>query len=265
MSLNWNPFKSTDESDDFFAGLWTDRSKNAYKDFFSGGGWKDLKNWINPGGVMANPAQQIADPGNFFTSKEHEKWVDEGKVSDRTLMSALIAGTIYGGAAYGGDLFSSGAGSTGSVGEVGEATTGSTVASKGGGLMNKEGIMDGISNLFQNQLFQQYLSGAGQDISAGQPIGQNVNRVTQQNISAKSFSEMLKKILGGGSKLSLDKDKYSLSGPSDSLSLLSSSGMDYSSPSLTGPTGESNTPSLLDKRTGADDNTKMLVNPFQAR
>ena len=64
FDLNFNPFKSTDKESDFFSGIWTGRSEKAYKDFF-GGGWKKPKNWVNPGGVVANPAQQIADPGNF--------------------------------------------------------------------------------------------------------------------------------------------------------------------------------------------------------
>jgi len=97
--LNFNPFESTDDDNDFFSGFWTDRSEDAYKDFFSDGGWKDWKNWVNPGGVVANPAQQIADPGNFFTSEEHENWLNGEGVSDRTKMSAVVAGAAYGGGA----------------------------------------------------------------------------------------------------------------------------------------------------------------------
>jgi len=153
FDLNFNPFKSTDDSGDFFSGLWTGRSEKAYKDFL-GGGWKKPKEWINPGGVMANPAQQIADPGNFFTKEEHENWL-KGDVSDRTKMSALVAGAAYGGgalmSAYGGgggglsnaemgNLLAKegiggagtvGGGSTGSIsGGLGETSLGSSLLSK---------------------------------------------------------------------------------------------------------------------------------------
>ena len=135
FDLNYNPFESTDEGDDFFAGLWSDRTENAYSDFFKGGGWKDWKEWINPGGVMANPAQQLADPGNFFTADEHKSWFGEGDpegpngssgMSDRTSVSAIVAGLIYGGSAlassYGGEA----------AGAGGEIEAGTGLVSTGG-------------------------------------------------------------------------------------------------------------------------------------
>lgn len=56
--------------------------------------------------------------------------------------------------------------------------------------------MDGnIGELFKNKLFLQYLSGAGMDIAAGNPLSANVNQATQQNISAQNFASLLKMFL----------------------------------------------------------------------
>ncbi len=176
FDLNFNPFKSTDGGNDFFSGLWTSRSEDAYKDFFSGG-WKEPKNWLNPGGVMANPAQQLADPGNFFTSEEHENWLD-GKVSDRTSMSALIAGMAYGGGALASGMGGGeGVAGTGLESLAGGSSTytggfadslqglggGSSPISDGGGggmfdfLSSENGMdyLDLMSNLFGNQSQQE--------------------------------------------------------------------------------------------------------------
>lgn len=81
--------------------------------------------------------------------------------------------------------------------------------------MAGEAGMGGLSNLFQNRLFLQYLSAAGQDIGSGNPIGTNVNAVTQQNIGAQSqnklnehYIKMLTSILSGkvpaGGKMTMD-------------------------------------------------------------
>ena len=68
--------------------------------------------------------------------------------------------------------------------------------------------MEGLSNLLQNKLFLQYLSGAGADIASGQPIGQNVNAITQQNIAAQNMMGLLAKMLKGevpeGGKITID-------------------------------------------------------------
>lgn len=74
----------------------------------------------------------------------------------------------------------------------------------------------GMSNLLQNRLFLQYLSAAGQDIGSGNPIGTNVNAVTQQNIAAQSqaklnehYMKMMKDMLSGnvatGAKMTMDE------------------------------------------------------------
>jgi hypothetical protein len=56
----------------------------------------------------------------------------------------------------------------------------------------------GLGDLFQNKLFLQYLAGAGQDIGSGNPLGTNVNAVTNQNIQTQNFAGLLQHMLGGG-------------------------------------------------------------------
>lgn len=69
-------------------------------------------------------------------------------------------------------------------------------------------MSNGLSNLMQNKLFLQYLSGAGQDIASGQPISANVNQITQQNIAAQNYMKLLQRMLSGevpeGGKVTMD-------------------------------------------------------------
>lgn len=123
--------------EDFAEMPWTDRTEDEYARFFRGD--YSTRDYLNPGGVMANPAQQIADPGNYFTRQEHDKWVDEGKVSDRTLASALVAGTVYGASGAPGLLDAgasttsvSGAGAAGGS-AAGKSAPGTTLAMEDGG------------------------------------------------------------------------------------------------------------------------------------
>uniref|UniRef100_A0A6M3KEH1 Uncharacterized protein n=1 Tax=viral metagenome TaxID=1070528 RepID=A0A6M3KEH1_9ZZZZ len=90
-----------------------------------------------------------------------------------------------------------------------------------------------MSNLFQNKLFLQYLSGAGNAISQGQPAAPALNQITQQSIAAKSQADletelkkgkqsnqlqgimkMVQQMLGGegigDSKMTLSKDGLTL-------------------------------------------------------
>lgn len=102
-------------------------------------------------------------------------------------------------------------------------------ASAGGG-----GFGDVMSKLFGNKLFLQYLSAAGQDVVSGNPIGTNVNAVTQQNISAQNYSKLLNRMLGGyipeggkivsdskGMKLDIPKSALETSGGQGTGSLMS--------------------------------------------
>jgi hypothetical protein len=66
-------------------------------------------------------------------------------------------------------------------------------------------ISGGISNLLQNKLFLQYLSGAGGAMAGGQSIAPALNQITQQNIGAQSqvalnkrYMDQIGKMLGGG-------------------------------------------------------------------
>ena len=59
-----------------------------------------------------------------------------------------------------------------------------------------------MSNLFQNKLFLQYLSGAGNAISQGQPAAPALNQITQQSITAQSKAALqdkyIKRLAGKG-------------------------------------------------------------------
>ncbi len=85
----------------------------------------------------------------------------------------------------------------------------------------------GINNLLQNRLFQSILLSAGASLNP-QGVSPALNQTLQPVIGAQSqaklnerYIKMLSGILEGGGKLSMDKDKFSLSGPS---SLLGGSG-----------------------------------------
>jgi hypothetical protein len=92
-----------------------------------------------------------------------------------------------------------------------------------GGLAQSAG--SGLSNLFQNKLFLQYLSGAGGALSAGQPVGPAIHDITQKTIGAQSqaalnqqYMEMLRKMLSGeevpaGGKVTIDEKGTKLEVP----------------------------------------------------
>lgn len=102
-----------------------------------------------------------------------------------------------------------------------------------------------MDNLLKNNLFLQYLSGAGGAMSAGEPIGPTLNQITQQNIGAQSkhklqqsYMKTLQQMLGGlpmGGKISGDKDNLTIKMPTGSLAqegsqLEGGSGIDWSDP-----------------------------------
>ena len=62
-------------------------------------------------------------------------------------------------------------------------------------------ISGGISNLLQNRLFLQYLSGAGGALAGGQPVAPALNQITQQNIGAQSQAALNKRYMGMISKM----------------------------------------------------------------
>lgn len=92
--------------------------------------------------------------------------------------------------------------------------------SEGGG---GGGISELFSNLFQNKMFLQYLSGLGGALSSGQPIGASLNNITQQNISSQNALAVLKKMLAGnvpeGGKLTIDNKAATFNIPTSALSV----------------------------------------------
>jgi len=124
--------------------------------------------------------------------------------------------------------------------------------------------MDGLMDLFNNKLFLQYLSGAGADIAVGNPIGQNVNAITQQNIQSQNFMKLLQQMLGPDDfKGSFDKSGMTLKIPSTNswLKSLLGSGDQKQSANASMSMGDLNTPV---PSTGSTPNLQGndLANPF---
>ena len=125
-----------------------------------------------------------------------------------------------------------------------------------------------LDNLIQNKLLLQYLAAAGSDIAAGRPIGENVNLVTQQNISAQNFMNLLSKMLSGevprGGKITMDDKGMKLQIPnlsktptSQELAIAGSklpggSGIDWTNPSNLGRLGALLNPSASPAISGAE-------------
>lgn len=77
------------------------------------------------------------------------------------------------------------------------------------------------NNLLQNQLFLQYLSSLGSAISADQPVGPALDKVTQQSIASQNFMKMMSRMLAGdipeGGKITVDGKGTSMVIPSNLL------------------------------------------------
>ena len=123
----------------------------------------------------------------------------------------------------------------------------------------------GLTGLLQNKLFLQYLAGAGSDISAGRPIGNTVNAITQQNISAQNYMKVLQKMLGGqmpeGGKLTMDTKGMKLDVPQSALSGGSFLGDNPLGQPFTGGTG-SPSPTSSPSPTGISPSQYGTINPF---
>ena len=148
-------------------------------------------------------------------------------------------------------------------------TIGDTV-SVGGAGPGLESGESGLSSLLQNRLLLQYLSGAGEAISAGQPVGPELNKITQQELlsraatkkqmtTTENFNKLLGQMLSGGGKLSLDKDNLSIKAPTSALNQMSLND-EQEAPSLINQSG--NLPTLL-KGTMPNENQELLniLNP----
>ena len=126
-----------------------------------------------------------------------------------------------------------------------------------GGAGASGGIIGGLEGLLQNQMFLQYLSGAGGAMSAGQPVGPALNDITQGNIKAQNYTALLKKLLAGGGKMSMDKDNFSMKAPVAALS----SKLETAQPSA--PTAPSQVPSPVSttKPIETDNDIMSFLNP----
>jgi hypothetical protein len=78
-------------------------------------------------------------------------------------------------------------------------------------------LATGAGDLFKNKLFIQMLSGLGAGIAGEGSPAAALNQMTQQNISAQNFSNLLSQVLGGGGKMTMDKDKFNVTGPMQTL------------------------------------------------
>jgi hypothetical protein len=72
-------------------------------------------------------------------------------------------------------------------------------------------------SLMSNPMVIQMMSKMGASLDPEGPAGA-MDQVTQGWIQNKSYLEMMKKMLGGGSKITFDKDTFSIKGPSNALS-----------------------------------------------
>lgn len=154
FSLMFNPFHSmhggqTDSQGnfteagkhDFFSPLWSSRTTDEWKRFLHGDyRWDDYL--LNPGSVIANPAGQLADPGNFFSGDWYRNDLRKGKIGDRTAMSALIAGLIYGGSSAGSLFSGAGEGASGTGG-------GASGAGGSSGIFDAGGLLEGTGNTWE--------------------------------------------------------------------------------------------------------------------
>lgn len=71
-----------------------------------------------------------------------------------------------------------------------------------------------MPNPFENNLFLSFLSQGGASLN---PNFAGLNQLVQQNIGAQNYAKLINSIIGGGGKLSMDKDNFSLKGPSSML------------------------------------------------
>lgn len=128
----------------------------------------------------------------------------------------------------------------------------------------------GISSLFQNNLFMQYLAGLGSDLSAAgadtskgfQP--NNLNAITQQNIQSQNTMKLLKTLLGpDGTKATFSNTGVNLTIPKESKmfsELLQGTGEGGVWEGMAPPLG---TPKQAPVNTPSVGGGSSVVNPFQ--
>lgn len=118
----------------------------------------------------------------------------------------------------------------------------------------------GLSKLFQNKLFLQFLAGAGADIASGNPIGANVNAVTNQSIANQNYAKLLQKMLAGevpeGGKVTMDNKGLKLDVPSSALGTNKMTGLD-----ITGASAPNTLPATPNINTQQNLGMLSLLNP----
>ncbi len=107
------------------------------------------------------------------------------------------------------------------------------------GLTNAGSTDFDVSELLQNRSFLSAMSQLGAGIAGKDSIAGGLNALVQQNIGAKSQRELLSKLLKGGGKFTVDRDKIKIDAPSSAFGM---EGQDIPS-LLRGDTGEQ--PSLM--------------------
>ena len=222
FGLNFNPFDSAHGGEKDAEGNLTARGK---KDFFASAydfsdsiqNWKDFlhgdiswRDFVDPGSVINNPAQKIADPGEFFTGNK----LTEGDFGKRGRASAAVAALIYAGIGAPGlsNLFGAGAGGGSGAGAGESGNVASLAGDAGsGGASQLSPISESSfswSSLFNNDTFQQLLGGQGgggqqQQQQSAQPV---ISRGTS-NFSALSENLAKKKLRSIRTESELDKIK----------------------------------------------------------
>lgn len=70
-----------------------------------------------------------------------------------------------------------------------------------------------MPSLIENQTLLQYLVGASRDIGSGNPIGTNVNNVTEQLSKNINYVKVLSHLLSNGGKISMDGQNINIKAP----------------------------------------------------
>jgi hypothetical protein len=81
-----------------------------------------------------------------------------------------------------------------------------------------------LMNLFQNKALLQMLSALGAGMGGKGSVAAALDKVNNQLISNQNYSKMLSNMLSDGGKVTMDKDKFNLTGPSSILNSSSQSG-----------------------------------------
>ena len=67
------------------------------------------------------------------------------------------------------------------------------------------------------QMLMDMFAGGSQALLKNQPMMSGINPITQQSIQSQSYAKLLQNWLGGGAKMTMDKEKFGITGPSSLL------------------------------------------------